>query len=135
MTRIHSRGLKALKGKAQLIAAVILGSLPVLALLQGAWIVRNEDKFRPLLLQFQLEKFECLNCNGRGVVRDPEQFEKVEMCPVCFGVGSRQVRRFSKQENMCPACVGMGRLIEGPDGEARICRRCGGRGLIRLEAE
>jgi len=135
VTRIHTRGLKALKGRAQLIAALILGSLPIIAILQGMWIVRNEDKFRPLLLQFQLEKFDCPICNGTGVLRDATQFEKVEMCPVCFGVGSRQVRRFSKQDNMCPACAGMGRVLDGPGQEARLCPRCNGRGLILLEGQ
>ncbi len=135
MTTIHRRGVSALKGRQQLVAAVILGCLPILALMQGMWIVRNEEKFRPLLLQFQLEKFDCPVCNGTGTLRDEQQFEKVEMCPVCFGVGSRQVRRFSKQDNMCPACAGMGWILEGAEGEARVCRRCSGRGLIRLETE
>lgn len=121
------------RGKSQVITAFILALLPFLALLQGLWVVRHEDELRPFMLQFQIEKVDCDHCGGRGILRDDDNPMNVQLCPICQGVGSHQVRKLDRRkEALCPACAGMGRLIDR-DGAARECRRCGGRGLIRIE--
>lgn len=120
--------------RSQVVAALILLLLPLAALFQGFWVSENRDAFRPLLLKFQLEKAECPYCDGVGTRRDPENPDVVELCPICFGVGSHQLRKMSGEaEVICPACSGMGRVYDLDTGTARQCLRCGGRGLIRMK--
>lgn len=118
--------------RAQIAAAIMLLLLPIAAVLQGTWVSRKKDVFKPLLLKHQIEKVDCPYCGGVGTQRDPDQPERIEICPICFGVGSRQVRKLAGEtEVLCPACSGMGRVYDLDSGTARQCLRCGGRGLIR----
>jgi len=115
------------------VAGILLALLPVVVILQVVWMSHSQDAFRPLLLHFQVDRFPCDHCQGTGVVRDKERPDQVLLCPICFGVGGHQVRKMGKGEAMCPACAGMGRMIDPASGEARYCKRCNGRGLIRAE--
>lgn len=132
MTYRHRRP-GVFRGRTQVIAAILLALLPVVVVMQVVWMSRNQDALRPLLLQFQVDRFTCDHCQGTGVVRDKEHPEQIHLCPICFGVGGHQVRKWGPGEAMCPACAGMGRMIDPESGEARFCRRCNGRGLIRAE--
>lgn len=125
----------ARRGRQQFAAAILLALLPFVALLQGFWVVKNQDKFKPLFLQFQIEKVPCDYCGGTGTVRDPRNPDRLELCPVCFGVGANHVRRISKKDVLCPACGGLGRLADRDTGEVRECERCAGRGIIRAGEE
>lgn len=119
------------KSKSQVIAAILLAILPFVALLQGFWMVRNPQAMQPWIMQIPVDRVRCDYCGGTGTVRDPEDFGRVEPCPICFGVGGHQVRKMDSKDVLCPACGGMGRVIDVTTGYARPCMRCGGRGLIR----
>jgi len=122
------------RSRSHFIAAVLIAVLPLAAILQGIWISKNKEKFRPIVLRFYIDRFECSNCDGVGTLRDPDHPDKVVLCPVCFGVGGHQVRRFDPtNEVMCPACTGMGWIPDKTGFSARLCKRCGGRGLISAE--
>lgn len=107
--------------------------LPFLAFLQGMWLYRHQHAFKPFLLQVPVERILCDHCGGTGLVRDPDHAELTDICPVCYGVGGHYVRKLDKLDVMCPACAGMGRVIDYQSGTPRLCLRCGGRGLIRVE--
>ena len=75
-----------------------------------------------------VEAIQCSACSGMGVtVSDGGELEP---CGICFGVGSRMVRRYSAEDYQCVACAGMGRLRLPGESEILTCPRCGGRGLI-----
>ncbi len=97
----------------------------VAVIMQYRWVQRNRYKFAsPTRTQI----IRCDYCGGSGEVRTPEG--KLGPCPICFGSGSRIVRRYYEEDRLCPVCGGMGRII-GTNGRAITCPRCGGRGMIR----
>jgi hypothetical protein len=93
---------------------------------QWFWVSRHQHMFQP----FKVERIQCWYCGHTGVVHEPEDNPELSTCPVCYGVGGRQVRRFDREDKLCPACEGMGRLEDAAAGW-RTCKRCDGRGLIR----
>lgn len=97
---------------------------------QVFWTAQNKHKFAP----FAVERIRCDHCRGLGVLSqsDEKGGRQLQMCPACFGLGSRQIRRMDEDDVLCPACGGFGR-IEDDNGEWRWCRRCDGRGLVRRE--
>ena len=104
-----------------------VGILVVLFLVgQAYWLSQNGYLFAP----FALSKVDCDYCQKLGVVRDEQNPRIMKMCPVCFGVGHHQIRRFDKEDVLCSACGGMGRFDE--QGVWRSCKRCDGRGLHRI---
>lgn len=102
----------------------------VTMILQIFWTAQNKHKFAP----FAIERIVCDHCRGLGVIskRDHRGVQQLQLCPACYGIGARQIRRVDDDDVMCPACVGFGR-IEEENGFWRWCRRCDGRGLIRRE--
>jgi DnaJ-class molecular chaperone len=76
------------------------------------------------------KQVQCEHCESRGVVESPENPAKLELCPICFGLGSHLVRPLDEHDVLCPACGGLGRLYDADSGLARDCRRCLGRGMI-----
>ncbi len=133
MTRRRLVHLDPLKSKqSQFVVAFVLLMLPILATMQGLWIVRNEARFRPFLLQLKVDRVLCDYCGGTGVVRQKDHPEQVDICPICFGVGGHHIRKFDKQDVLCPACTGMGRFVDPQTEQVRQCQRCGGRGVIRV---
>ncbi|MCS6771707.1 MAG: hypothetical protein NZ740_06730 [Kiritimatiellae bacterium] len=122
------RPIRDSRRTASILAVVAVCAVTVV--LQIFWTARNTHKFAP----FSLERISCDACAGLGVVSvpKPEGGRRLEMCPACYGVGARQVRRFDEFDRLCPACAGTGR-VENEDGTWRWCERCGGRGLIRLD--
>lgn len=94
---------------------------------QFFWLSDNREMFTP----FAIARFPCDMCAKRGTIRDAGDQQIVKMCPACFGVGSKMVRRFDANDVMCAPCGGMGRLEE--DGVWRTCQRCDGRGLHRAD--
>ena len=74
------------------------------------------------------ERILCETCGGSGQMLGPDG--AIVPCPICPGVGSGLVRKFSPDENICPFCVGMGRAFLPGTREVVICPRCNGRGLI-----
>ena len=75
-----------------------------------------------------IEQVMCDTCSGSGMRVGDDG--KLEPCGICYGVGSRWVRRFSADDFQCPACGGMGRVEIPGSGEIVECPRCGGRGLV-----
>ena len=92
---------------------------------QAFWLSRNSHMFAP----FAVSRIDCETCAKLGTIRDPDNARIRQMCPACFGVGFKNIRRFDDQDVICLACGGMGRLEE--NGQWRNCLRCGGRGLHR----
>jgi hypothetical protein len=85
----------------------------------------------PAAADAAVQTLPCTWCLGVGVRAVPGGGDAV--CPVCLGVGSHAIRRFSPAERICPACLGMGRAWEsGLEGEGPVipCPRCDGRGLL-----
>jgi len=100
--------------------------LAVIAIvLQYRWVQQNRYKFSS---PTGVEIIRCPYCGGSGTIKLPSG--ELAPCPVCYGAGSRIIRRFYPEDRLCPACEGMGRL-PARDGSAITCPRCGGRGLIR----
>lgn len=93
---------------------------------QAYWLSHNTHMFAP----FAMTRIDCDTCGKTGVVRDPDNAQIMKMCPVCFGVGYHNIRRFDEEDAVCAACGGMGRTDIG--GAWRTCERCEGRGLYRL---
>jgi len=81
-------------------------------------------------LGIPVKKMMCSHCDGRGVLRNAENPIQLDLCPICFGLGSRLARRMDTYDETCPSCSGMGRLIDSETHEARWCKLCAGRGLI-----
>lgn len=95
---------------------------------QMFWVQKNQYRFAP----FSIERIQCEECGTTGMVPSEKgPNSPLQMCPVCFGVGSHQVRRIDDRDVLCPACEGMGRVWDGVT--SRTCRRCDGRGLIRKD--
>ncbi|MFH0954198.1 MAG: hypothetical protein V1873_07700 [Verrucomicrobiota bacterium] len=131
---LHSRRRRTgLSGPGQTAVAILLILVPFVIILQGVWLGQSKDRFAPFLVQFQLERVQCEHCGGRGVIRDNNFPDRVTLCPVCFGIGGHQYRKLDKRDALCPACGGMGRVMDSGSGTGRVCMRCGGRGLIRVE--
>jgi DnaJ-class molecular chaperone len=84
------------------------------------------------ILKIPVQQAGCGHCGRRGVLRDPEDNNRLKLCPVCFGLGKRLVRRMDARDEFCPGCQGMGRVADAEAPEGRWCRRCGGRGLVAL---
>lgn len=127
------RRFNPFKGPSQAWAVLLLASLPFLALLQGRWMERHQRDFQASFLTVPVERIVCDHCGGTGLLRDPAHPEITLACPVCYGVGGHYVRKLDKLDVLCPACAGMGRVIDLQTGTPRLCLRCGGRGLIRVE--
>jgi hypothetical protein len=125
--------LSPLRGRSQFWAALLLAILPFLAFLQGMWLYRRQHMLKPYLLQVPVERILCDECGGTGMVRDPERPERAVLCPICQGVGGNYVRKLDKLDVLCPACSGMGRVFDFHTGTPRLCLRCVGRGVIRVE--
>ena len=118
---------------AQILAGVLMLLLPIAAFYQSIWLSQNKNLFTPLVLRVQSERIDCPYCGGVGTLRSPPHGTNLVICPICFGVGGHYVRRLpGHHEVLCPACGGMGRIFDPDLGYARYCRRCGGRGLIRV---
>ena len=109
--------------------------IPILLLGGGAliaqmfWTQENQYLFQP----FSIQRFECDLCDQRGVVEN-EVDHRLMLCPVCFGVGGKNVRRIDEGDKRCIACDGMGRILDPTPEDplhARTCTRCDGRGLVR----
>ncbi len=98
--------------------------------LQWRWLGDHQHLFAP----FSLERISCETCGKTGKVPKEGANNVLEMCPVCFGVGSHTVRRMDQRDVLCAACMGLGRL-EDKEGHWRTCQRCDGRGLIQSGAE
>ncbi len=94
---------------------------------QAFWLSGNRELFAP----FTTTRIPCDHCAHRGTLRDAHDQRVMRMCPVCFGVGSKTLRRFDDQDVVCAACGGMGRIEE--EEIWRTCRRCDGRGLHRAD--
>ncbi|HIE11725.1 MAG TPA: hypothetical protein EYP62_08930 [Kiritimatiellae bacterium] len=94
-------------------------------IMQYRWVQRNRYKFTS---PARIRIIRCDHCGGSGEVRTPGG--RLEPCPICFGGGSRIVRRYYEEDRLCPVCAGMGRIIS-TNGMATTCPRCGGRGMIR----
>jgi len=88
-------------------------------------ITRHRERFK-----IQAQKVICEHCDGRGTLRDTDNPSKLELCPLCFGLGSHLVRKVDGHDELCPRCGGMGRLVDEDTGVGRSCPRCEGRGLI-----
>lgn len=99
-------------------------------ILQIFWTAQNKHRFAP----FAIERIICEHCRGLGVRarRNEKGIQQLLLCPACYGVGARQIRRIDEDDVLCPACVGFGR-VEEEEGSWRWCARCDGRGLIRRE--
>lgn len=102
----------------------------VTLILQIFWTAQNKHKFAP----YAIERVVCDHCRGLGVLskRDKQGVQQLHLCPACYGIGARQIRRMDEDDVLCPACGGFGR-VENEDGSWRWCPRCDGRGLIRRE--
>lgn len=108
---------------AYLVPVIILAILAIV--LQYRWVQQNKYRFAsPSGMQI----IRCYYCDGSGQVRLPSG--ELAPCPICFGTGSRIVRRYYPEDRLCPACEGMGRVINS-SGAAVTCPRCNGRGMIR----
>lgn len=101
----------------------------IVLVMQMKWIEQNADKFVAVT---SVEQIPCDYCDGRGIIKNPEDPGEFILCPICFGVGGNTVRYQDEYDTRCPACGGMGRLQDFHTGEFRTCNRCNGRGLIRL---
>jgi DnaJ-class molecular chaperone len=122
------------RNKRLIVVMVLLLSLPVVIFLQSRWISKNQQVFKKgMFLQLQIKKVECDHCGGTGLVTDAKKPGRVEICPVCFGVGSHAVRKLDPQDALCLLCGGMGRVYDEQAEIAQTCPRCDGRGLIRLQ--
>ena len=117
-----------------LYAIILILLLPVVMLMQGKWISKNQNLLKKgLFLQMLIQKVECEHCGGVGLIPDKNRPDgSTVICPVCFGVGSHAVRKFDKRDVLCPLCGGSGRVIDERAGIVQDCPRCEGRGLIRL---
>lgn len=120
-----------------LIQVVIFIFLGVIALLlQSRWVAKNQDKFLgPLMAFVHVQRIQCEYCDGTGLIKIGDNPPELDICPVCFGVGGHYIRKHGDHESLCPACGGMGRIIDEETGLAHTCKRCDGRGLIRIEPE
>ena len=78
-----------------------------------------------------VERISCEHCMGTGMTFGEDGEKRI--CPICQGVGFGMVRRMDANDRPCPACLGMGRIQAG--GEAELCPRCRGRGLVRRSTE
>ena len=78
----------------------------------------------------QVEKIPCKACEQRGLLRRVADSSQIILCPVCRGVGYREVRKALETERLCPDCNGLGRLFDRKTEEAVDCPECGGRGVI-----
>lgn len=92
---------------------------------QAFWLSNNSYLFAP----FEVSRVDCEICNKLGTIRDPDNARIRKMCPACFGIGYKSIRRFDDQDVVCAACGGLGRLEE--NGTWRTCLRCDARGLHR----
>jgi hypothetical protein len=115
--------------RAVYILAVVV-ACGITLILQVFWTAENRHKFAP----FAIERVRCDVCRGLGVLSKPDEKggRQLHMCPACFGLGARSIRRMDEHDALCPACVGFGR-VEDEDGSWRWCRRCDGRGFVRQE--
>ncbi|NIP93901.1 MAG: hypothetical protein GWO24_10795 [Akkermansiaceae bacterium] len=84
-------------------------------------------------LKVPVQQARCPECGGRGVLRAEDDQTRLEMCQICYGLGTRTVRKLNGQDDFCPGCLGMGRLVDAETEEARWCKRCAGRGLVVSE--
>jgi hypothetical protein len=104
---------------------IVVGIVVLFA--QMYWTNKNPHLFMP----FSIDRVRCVLCSGIGVQRDPSDNSRLVICPSCFGVGYKAIRRVDKDDALCAACGGMGRVEEDDGKTWRNCRRCDGRGLIR----
>ena len=108
----------------------------VALVLQSRWVAKNQDKFMGSFTVFiHTERIKCEHCDGTGLLQINDDPPQMDICPVCFGVGGHTIRKHGERDNLCPACTGMGRILDEETGTAHTCRRCDGRGLIRIEPE
>lgn len=129
----HPQTKPVFRPSSQLILILVFTVVGIIfVILQRQWVLRNEEQFAPYTLLSQVQKVQCDHCGGTGLLKGSNGVQVV-LCPVCFGVGSHLVRKTGTADVLCPACGGMGRLIDARTGEARFCKRCGGRGLITTE--
>ena len=84
-----------------------------------------------------LETLTCPCCDGTGRLDRPDSEHSTYRCPVCFGRGTRTVRR-DPDEHLCAHCNGMGRTGEKDDFfrthnriRAERCPECHGTGVVR----
>lgn len=119
-----------------MIQVIIFILIAIVALvLQSRWVAKNQEKFLGSLMVFMhVERIPCEHCDKTGLVQIKSDPPQMDICPVCFGLGGHNVRKYDDRENLCPACAGMGRIFDEETGTARTCRRCDGRGLIRTES-
>lgn len=121
---------------------IILGILALL--LQMYWMQQNwgelarRDDHTPLdqelLDEMQgrmITRYECEHCMGNGSITDPDQPGEKKMCPICYGVGYHDTRRYTDADRMCITCGGMGRRYD-EHGHAEYCPRCNGRGVVEF---
>ena len=99
--------------------------------MQGMWLSRNRSIFAKSYIAVQNRRIPCDYCGELGTVRNPQRHEKMDVCPVCFGVGYHVIRKFDKHDTLCPLCGGAGRVVDESSGYAQTCPRCDGRGVIR----
>ncbi len=71
----------------------------------------------------------CYHCEGSGVIQDGRT---QIFCPVCFGLGFRDVVKLSQSHYLCPRCSGMGRVPGEEPADAHTCTLCEGAGMIAL---
>lgn len=117
---------------AQVVIFVFVGVVALV--LQNRWVAKNQDKFLGSLTVFMhVERIKCEHCDGTGLVKIKDDPPQMDICPVCFGTGGHNIRKYGDHESLCPACGGMGRIYDEEAGAARTCKRCDGRGVIRIE--
>ena len=117
------------KQRALVVAPIVLLCILVLYF-QLDWLKKNYFSRLPVRV---VVKMRCDHCHRTGLVKDSDAEDGFSMCPVCQGVGYHCVRRLDERDALCPACAGMGRIQDPVTGEFRTCRRCDGRGLIRMK--
>ena len=106
----------------------------LVVILQGHWVAKNQELYRGskeptkryLTGPNSSRLVTCSHCNFHGrVLVDDEEL----MCPICFGVGGRYVKRKDTSDRFCMLCDGMGRVLDGKGVSSQNCPVCDGRGV------
>ncbi len=119
-----------------LYATIIILMMPAILLMQSTWISSHKDLFKQTLhLRLHTQYIPCDHCGGSGTVPVRGHPDQREKCPLCFGIGGHDIRKFGTNEVLCTACGGLGRVMDEKSGYCQTCPRCDGRGLYALEPD